>query len=135
MCDLDHFKAINDSFGHHGGDAVLRTFAELLKQMTRRHIDCVVRYGGEEFLLILPETNLNDAVLLTERLRGAFAGAATVHDANELISATASFGVATVDFTLASEAITFEGLIASADSMLYGAKRGGRNQVRSLQLP
>lgn len=135
MCDLDHFKAINDTYGHHGGDAVLRTFAELLRKMTRRHIDCVVRYGGEEFLLILPETNLHDAVLLAERLRGAFAAAATAHDGNELIRATASFGVATVDFALASEAITLEGLIASADSMLYGAKRGGRNQVRSLQLP
>ena len=135
MCDIDHFKAINDNHGHHGGDAVLRTFAELLKKMTRRHIDCVVRYGGEEFLLILPETNLHDAMLLTERLRGAFASAATAHDANESISATASFGVATVDFALTSEAITLEGLIASADGMLYGAKRGGRNQVRSLQLP
>ena len=135
MCDLDHFKAINDTYGHHGGDAVLRTFAELLKKMTRWHIDCVVRYGGEEFLLILPETNLHDAALLTERLRGAFASATTVHDANQSISATASFGVACVDFALTREAITLEGLISSADGMLYGAKRGGRNQVRSLQLP
>jgi len=135
MCDLDHFKGVNDSYGHHGGDAVLRDFSQLLRKMTRKQIDSVVRYGGEEFLLILPETDLKDGVLLAERLRGAFAGADTAHGANQNISTTASFGVATFDFARSKEVITLDGLIASADDMLYHAKSGGRNQVRSLQLP
>lgn len=132
MCDLDHFKAVNDSFGHHGGDAVLRDFSQLLRKMTRKQIDSVVRYGGEEFLLILPETDLKDGVLLADRLRRAFAGADTAHGANKNISATASFGVATFDFARSKEVITLDGLIASADNMLYHAKSGGRNQVRSI---
>lgn len=135
MCDLDHFKIVNDSYGHHGGDAVLRAFSELLKKMTRRHIDSVVRYGGEEFLLVLPETDLYGGVLLAERLRVAFAGAATVHDVNQNINTTASFGVATVDFARSRKMITLDSLIAAADKLLYDAKTGGRNQVKSLQLP
>lgn len=138
MCDLDHFKIVNDSFGHHGGDAVLRTFSDLLKKMTREHIDSVVRYGGEEFLLILPETDLQGGVLLAERLRVAFAATATatatVHDDNQNISTTASFGVASVDFARSKKIITLSGLILTADELLYDAKTGGRNQVKSLQL-
>jgi len=134
MCDLDHFKIVNDSYGHHGGDAVLRAFSDLLKQMTRKHIDSVVRYGGEEFLLVLPETDLYGGVLLAERLRVAFAGAATVHDVNQNISTTASFGVATIDFARPRKIVTLDSLIATADKLLYDAKSGGRNQVKSLQL-
>lgn len=135
MCDLDHFKIVNDSFGHHGGDAVLCAFSQLLKKMTRESVDSVVRYGGEEFLLILPETDLQGGVLLAERLRVAFAAAATVHEANQNISTTASFGVATIDFARSRKIITLTDLIASADEQLYDAKSGGRNQVKSLQLP
>jgi diguanylate cyclase (GGDEF)-like protein len=134
MCDLDHFKIVNDSYGHHGCDAVLRAFSELLKQMTRKHIDSVVRYGGEEFLLVLPETDLYGGVLLAERLRVAFSAAATIHEVGQNISATASFGVATVDFARSRKMITLDSLIATADKLLYDAKTGGRNQVKSLQL-
>ena len=134
MCDLDHFKVVNDNFGHHGGDAVLRDFSQLLRNMTRKQIDSVVRYGGEEFLLILPETDLHEGVQLAERLRCAFAAADTVHGANRIISTTASFGVATFDFAHAKEVMTLDSLIASADDMLYLAKSGGRNQVKALQL-
>jgi diguanylate cyclase (GGDEF)-like protein len=73
MCDLDHFKAVNDTYGHYGGDAVLQRFAALLQSMTRDSIDSVVRYGGEEFLLILPETDLAGGELLAERLRQTLA--------------------------------------------------------------
>lgn len=135
MCDLDHFKIVNDSYGHHGGDSVLCAFSHLLKKMTRQHIDSVVRYGGEEFLLILPETDLHDGVLLAERLRGTFAAVATAHGANQTINTTASFGVATVDFALAKDNITLDGLIATADKLLYAAKSCGRNQVKALKLP
>lgn len=138
MSDLDHFKAVNDSYGHHGGDAVLRDFSQLLQKMTRKQIDSVVRYGGEEFLLILPETNLSDGVLLAERLRVAFAGTDTVFGHNgdcQHIRSTASFGVATFDFASSNGVVTLDGLIASADAMLYQAKSAGRNQVKALQLP
>lgn len=134
MCDLDHFKVVNDNYGHHGGDAVLRDFSQLLRNMTRKQIDSIIRYGGEEFLLILPETDLHEGVQLAERLRCAFAAADTVHGANRTISTTASFGVATFDFAHAKEVMTLDSLIASADDMLYLAKSGGRNQVKSLQL-
>jgi len=134
MCDLDHFKVVNDSYGHHGGDAVLCDFSQLLRKMTRKQIDSVVRYGGEEFLLILPETDLNEGVLLAERLRGAFADTDTAHGANLNISTTASFGVATFDFARSKGVTTLDGLIAIADDMLYHAKSGGRNQVRSMQM-
>jgi diguanylate cyclase (GGDEF)-like protein len=132
LCDLDHFKQVNDSYGHHGGDAVLRNFAQLLKGMTREHIDSVVRYGGEEFLLILPETDLSGGILLAERLRSTFA--ATRHAVNHNSSLTASFGVACVDFAGYDKAISLYGLIETADEQLYLAKRGGRNQVTFRQI-
>jgi diguanylate cyclase (GGDEF)-like protein len=134
MCDLDHFKGVNDSYGHQGGDAVLRVFSQTLEKMTRSHIDSVVRYGGEEFLLILPETNLHDGILLAERLRMTFA-AATVCDSSHYINSTASFGVATINFAISTESITLDSLISMADEMLYEAKKAGRNQVKALQLP
>ena len=134
ICDLDHFKNVNDTHGHRGGDAVLRTFSHLLKSMTREHIDSVVRYGGEEFLLILPETELHGSILLAERLRRAFAAATTTHEGGRTISATASFGVASVDFARNRNKITLNTLIMAADEQLYDAKNGGRNQIKSLQL-
>lgn len=133
MCDLDHFKDINDTHGHHGGDAVLQVFAGLLQSMTRDSIDSVVRYGGEEFLLILPATDLCGGVLLAERLRLAFAATPIPHE-QRLIAATASFGVASVDFSGSVSAAAQQRMIASADDLLYAAKKGGRNQVCSRQL-
>lgn len=134
MCDLDHFKRVNDCYGHQGGDAVLQRFSRLLKDMTRSHIDSVVRYGGEEFLLILPETKLHEGVQLAERLRLAFA-ADMVGDATHQLPVTASFGVASIDFARTMDLITLTSLISSADAMLYDAKKAGRNQVKALQLP
>jgi diguanylate cyclase (GGDEF)-like protein len=134
MCDLDHFKHVNDSYGHQGGDAVLQRFSRMLKDMTRTHIDSVVRYGGEEFLLILPETDLHKGAQLAERQRVTFA-ADTTAEATHAIQATASFGVASIDFAHATESITLMSLISSADTMLYDAKKAGRNQVKAQQLP
>lgn len=134
MCDLDHFKRVNDSYGHQGGDAVLQHFSHMLNDMTRSHIDSVVRYGGEEFLLILPETNLYEGVQLAERLRVAFA-TDTIFESTHVIQATASFGVASIDFARSTESLTLMSLISSADEMLYSAKNAGRNQVKALQLP
>jgi diguanylate cyclase (GGDEF)-like protein len=131
MCDLDGFKAINDTYGHHAGDALLRSFAQLLQAMTREGVDTVVRYGGEEFLIILPETRLDGAVELAERVRAAFAAQRVDCDGG-VLATTASFGVVGAHFA-ANQAITPQGLIAVADELMYDAKRGGRNQVRARQ--
>jgi diguanylate cyclase len=134
MCDLDHFKNVNDTFGHHGGDAVLVAFAGLMQAMTRDSIDSVVRYGGEEFLLILPETDLRGGVQLAERLRQALASNPIPHG-EHAIRATASFGVASIDFSEPDSIVAQQTMIATADNLLYAAKKGGRNQVCALQLP
>ena len=132
MCDLDHFKQVNDNYGHDGGDAVLQVFAGLLQSMTRENIDSVVRYGGEEFLLILPETDLEGSVLLAERLRQHLASTPIQAGPHE-IQATASFGVVSANFAHASTQ-PHTGMISAADDLLYAAKKGGRNKVCSLQL-
>jgi len=132
MCDLDGFKKINDTHGHHAGDQLLRSFADLMQSMTREAIDTVVRYGGEEFLIILPETQLDGALELAERVRAAFEAQRIEVDGLPL-GATASFGVVGADFG-GSHAVTPQGMIALADQLMYEAKHGGRNQVRARQL-
>jgi diguanylate cyclase (GGDEF)-like protein len=132
MCDLDGFKTINDTYGHQAGDELLKTFAALLQSMTREAIDTVVRYGGEEFLIILPETRLDGAVELAERVRAAFA-ALRIDCGGVTLATTASFGVVGVDLA-GRHAVTPQALIAAADELMYDAKRGGRNQVRARQL-
>jgi diguanylate cyclase (GGDEF)-like protein len=132
MCDLDSFKAINDTHGHHAGDELLRAFAQLLHDMTRDPVDTVVRYGGEEFLIILPETRLEGAVELAERVRAAFA-AQRVEVGGAMLGTTASFGVVGADFS-AGNVVTPQGMIALADQLMYEAKHGGRNQVRARRL-
>ena len=130
--DLDGFKAINDTYGHHAGDELLRSFAQLLQTMTRDAIDTVVRYGGEEFLVILPETRLDGAVEQAERIRTAFA-ARRVECGGAVLATTASFGVVGAGFG-PGESITPHGLIAVADELMYDAKRGGRNRVCACDL-
>jgi diguanylate cyclase (GGDEF)-like protein len=132
MCDLDGFKAINDTHGHHAGDELLRSFAQLAQALTRESIDTVVRYGGEEFLIILPETRLDGAVELAERVRAAFAAQRTEIGGLSL-GTTASFGVVGADFGDGA-AVTPQGMIALADQLMYEAKHAGRNQVRAKQL-
>jgi diguanylate cyclase (GGDEF)-like protein len=129
MCDLDDFKIINDTYGHDAGDQLLRDFARLLQDMTREEVDTVVRYGGEEFLILLPETRLEGAVELAERLRAAFAASRHARD-DVAVGTTASFGVVGADFSR-DHAVTPQALIALADELMYEAKRSGRNQVRS----
>jgi diguanylate cyclase (GGDEF)-like protein len=124
LCDIDHFKRINDTYGHAAGDQVLADFAGLLLTLTRDTVDSVVRYGGEEFLLVLPQTDLAGAQALAERIRAAFADAP---DAS--VRATASFGIAAVPAQAASLPASSEALIGAADAQLYAAKRGGRNMV------
>ncbi len=133
ICDLDHFKQINDTYGHAGGDLVLHAFSCLLRDSTRDGIDSVVRYGGEEFLLILPDTDLAGGALLAERLRAALA-ALVISDASLQIRATASFGVASVTSNGANTPVALSKMILAADEVMYQAKKNGRNRVESLEL-
>jgi diguanylate cyclase (GGDEF)-like protein len=133
MCDLDGFKKINDTHGHHAGDELLRSFAALVQAMTREAIDTVVRYGGEEFLIILPETRLEGALELAERVRAAFAAHRIELDGGLSLGTTASFGVVGAEFG-GSHAVTPQGMIALADQLMYEAKHAGRNLVKARQL-
>jgi diguanylate cyclase (GGDEF)-like protein len=133
MCDLDGFKKINDTHGHHAGDELLRSFGNLVQTMTRESIDTVVRYGGEEFLIILPETRLEGALELAERVRAAFAAHRIELDGGLSLGTTASFGVVGAEFG-GSHAVTPQGMIALADQLMYEAKHAGRNLVKARQL-
>jgi diguanylate cyclase (GGDEF)-like protein len=135
LCDIDHFKRINDTFGHHEGDAVIRTFASLLHGMVRDGVDAVVRYGGEEFLLVLPDTGLTQGARLAEDLRAAFAANRVAPDADGPgLQTTASFGLATFDFARDDGRITLPDLILAADKRLYAAKHNGRNRVEAIAM-
>lgn len=133
ICDLDHFKQINDTYGHAGGDLVLHAFSRLLRESTRDGIDSVVRYGGEEFLLILPDTDLAGGTLLAERLRSSLA-ALVIGDASLQICVTASFGVASVTSNGANTPVALSKMILAADEVMYQAKKNGRNRVESVEL-
>ncbi len=135
VCDIDHFKSINDTHGHQSGDAVLQHIASVLRATTRRHVDSVVRYGGEEFLLLLPQTGPDGASYVAERLRTSIAGNPTMDGAGRRIEATASFGVLSVDFSVVRGDVTETSLIAAADALLYEAKASGRNSIRSREWP
>jgi len=126
MMDLDHFKRINDGFGHAAGDTVLRHFALQLNAHVRAE-DIASRIGGEEFALLLPETEMEGAVEVTERLRRSLA--AEVLDTVEPgFQYTFSAGVAMLPL---SEGAGPEQLMREADEMLYAAKRAGRNRTTS----
>lgn len=132
MLDIDHFKMVNDSYGHGAGDAVLKVCAEALQEAIRQDVDWAARYGGEEFLLILPETDHAGALVVAERLREQFAGAPL--EVGELhIAITASFGVSTCPHDRRG-ALGAEALLEAADRALYQAKKTGRNKVCSLPL-
>lgn len=127
--DMDHFKKINDSYGHQVGDAVLKSFSSCLLDQIRSHVDWTVRYGGEEFLIILPETDCDGAVVFAERLRRAVESLPIKHEQGE-IPITASFGGICADFSKHDYGeLTMELLINQADDLLYCSKREGRNRV------
>ena len=139
MADLDHFKRVNDRHGHLAGDSLLRRIAETLKDCLRT-ADVVGRYGGEEFLLILPETDLAGAQAAAEKMRAAVERTSLPLDsgiagtAPEETSVTVSIGLASLD-ELTVEGyrhVTAQDLIAAADRALYRAKGGGRNRVHPL---
>ncbi|HEX7757910.1 MAG TPA: PleD family two-component system response regulator [Caulobacteraceae bacterium] len=125
MIDIDHFKKINDSFGHDIGDEVLREFAVRLASNVRA-VDLPCRYGGEEFMVIMPDTRLEDAERIAERIRLHVAGSPfRVAGGNELLTVTISIGVAS---TLGAGDHA-ESLLKRADEAVYEAKAAGRNKV------
>lgn len=123
MVDLDHFKMVNDTWGHPAGDAVLRATADMLKAGVREY-DGVGRFGAEEFLLVLPGCDVDQAPLVAERVRQRVA-ATPVVVGNEVIPVSVSIGLATTG----SSGFNASTLLASADEALYRAKAGGRNRV------
>jgi diguanylate cyclase (GGDEF)-like protein len=129
LVDLDHFKVINDSYGHPAGDKVLRGIADIIRGPARRS-DVVARYGGEEFAVIMPETEKSGAQVFAERIRLAVAGHTFSIDNKPPLNVTVSVGVA----GFPGDAGTDAALIAAADSALYDAKRAGRDCVRSFGL-
>lgn len=128
LCDIDHFKAVNDSRGHQTGDDVLVQFAALLQRSIRCEVDWVVRYGGEEFLVVLPETDFGAALAFAERIRRALE-AHGVETAGGSVLITASFGVTSYGGTSDQAKRSMDTLIAAADACLYRAKRAGRNRI------
>ena len=135
ICDLDHFKNVNDLHGHLVGDAALHNFAGLLKTMCREHVDSVIRFGGEEFLLLLPETDLAGGAGLAERLRVMLAERPIYSDKTKELELliTASFGVVSVNFATEGHGVSPQTLIAEADRLLYHAKKSGRNRVEAAE--
>jgi diguanylate cyclase (GGDEF)-like protein len=124
LVDLDHFKAINDTYGHSYGDTVLREVGQAFVRHCRSS-DLCARYGGEEFAILLPETQLAEAQLVSGRLCNAVQNLTFTQAAQE-VHVTASFGIACVDTT---DPQALEVLMEQADQALYMAKHNGRNRV------
>ena len=123
LADIDHFKKINDTYGHAQGDDVLRAVAAVLRGTVRPY-DVVYRYGGEEFLICLPGTNAETGAQALERIRQAVAALDLTDDKGGAIRVTATFGLAEVDAD-----ISVEDAIERADKALYDGKRMGRDRV------
>jgi two-component system chemotaxis family response regulator WspR len=128
LCDIDHFKLYNDTYGHLAGDEVLKRVAGVISQNLRTG-DTAYRYGGEEFLVMLPEQSVGSATVAAERLRRRVEELAIPHEAK------APPGVVTISVGLAAhapgEGKPLEELLKEADEALYDAKEAGRNRIRS----
>ena len=119
MSDIDNFKSVNDTYGHGTGDTVLREFSEIILKNTRSE-DVAVRYGGEEFVILLPHTSVHDAEFLAHKIRGKLEECEILKDR----VVTASFGLSQWSTT-----DSLETMINRADEALYEAKRTGKNRV------
>lgn len=127
LLDVDHFKRYNDTFGHLGGDACLKTIASALAISCHRSADLIARYGGEEFAAILPGTTVAGALTLAERIRADIAALEMPHPGNDGAGRVSiSLGVATV---VPDRTLQLDCLIDAADRALYAAKRAGRNRA------
>ena len=124
MFDIDYFKYINDKFGHNAGDLVLKEIANICRSVLRE-VDIIGRIGGEEFAILLPETDIVQATLVAERLRVSISNGKVFPNLNEEVKFAASFGVT---FTKDANKSINE-LLNQADNALYKAKNSGRNRV------
>jgi diguanylate cyclase (GGDEF)-like protein len=130
LLDIDHFKRVNDTFGHQRGDAVLVELAARVRGQVR-DVDTVARYGGEELVVVLPETDVDGAELAAERIRTAVGRRPFAEPGEEAVSVTVSLGVAVHGV----HATTASALLRRADQALYAAKRAGRDTWRTASLP
>ncbi len=124
MCDIDHFKSVNDQHGHDVGDEVIREFARRIRKNVR-NLDLACRYGGEEFAVVMPDTDIALARIVAERIRSEVAAHPFIIAGRATLPVTVSLGVSCID----GEGDTPEKLLKRADVALYHAKRAGRNQV------
>ena len=131
ISDIDHFKKVNDLYGHHAGDLVLKGFAGRLKGCIRDGVDWIARYGGEEFLIVLPMTDIEGAYNAAERLRRIICEKKFNIEEKE-IKITSSFGVAGLGSSTDNEEILSQSLLCRSDKCLYQAKAAGRNRVESM---
>jgi len=127
IADIDHFKSINDLYGHEAGDHVLQGFAKRM-QSALRALDLAARYGGEEFLVVMPGAGMAEAQIAAERLRASVADEPFMLEDGTDIAVTVSIGLAQAQI-----GETFEGLLRRADVALYAAKHDGRNQVQAAE--
>lgn len=129
MVDVDHFKVINDRYGHLAGDTCLKVLAALLARSVRA-VDLVARFGGEEFAVLLPQTSVTQSLVAAERMRSAVqAQPVGIGEGAPPLAVTVSVGAATTTATAAGATPTLEEILARADEAVYRAKRAGRNQV------
>jgi diguanylate cyclase (GGDEF)-like protein len=133
MCDLDHFKEVNDQRGHAAGDDVLQQFAARAQKSIRSNSDWIARYGGEEFLIVLPETSYADGLFVADKIRDVIAGAPFSTRVGET-PVTASFGVASTGPNGPDLALKVETLIRTADECLYKSKLSGRNRTTGQEI-
>lgn len=127
LCDIDHFKAYNDTYGHQQGDRCLQKIANILRKATRRPADLAARYGGEEFAIILPNTNAKGALFIAENIACKLAQKQLPHQASPVSQyVTCSMGIST---TIPRTKKSSTCMIKTADRLLYQAKKSGRNQI------
>jgi two-component system, cell cycle response regulator len=133
MCDIDHFKTINDARGHAAGDEVLQQFAARAQKSIRSNSDWVARYGGEEFLIILPETGQAGAVTVAEKIRTVTAATPFATRTGDS-AVTASFGVASTSAQGPDIGLRVDALIRCADECLYRSKQAGRDRTSGIEM-
>jgi two-component system cell cycle response regulator len=133
MCDVDHFKQINDVRGHAAGDEVLQQFAARAQKTIRTNSDWLARYGGEEFLIVLPETAHDGAVAAADKIRLLISGTPFATRAGDA-AVTASFGVASTGPQGPDIALKVDALIRTADECLYRSKQAGRDRTSSREI-
>jgi two-component system, cell cycle response regulator len=134
MTDIDHFKRVNDTHGHQAGDEILKMFSANILRQLRKKLDWAVRYGGEEFLIILPRANIDGAFTMAERLREIIENTVT-QTGGHATKITASFGgTCAMEIPDTPDDDFIEKMIQAADQNLYDSKKNGRNQVRMADL-